>query len=103
MFSENWGQVASLKDRITWIRASTQFSENKFWGNKGITTMDVRQGAVGNCWFMAASSALAEVPNRLERIFLKSSGSLSPNGIYGINLYTLGVPHTVIVDDYIPL
>ena len=24
-------------------------------------------------------------------------------GIYAVNFYTLGVPHTVIVDDYLPL
>jgi len=27
---------------------------------------------------------------------------LSPNGIYGVKLWTLGVPHTTIVDDYLP-
>lgn len=27
---------------------------------------------------------------------------LSPNGIYAINIYALGMPHTVIIDDYIP-
>ena len=28
---------------------------------------------------------------------------MNANGIYGVNFYTLGVPHTVIVDDYLPL
>ena len=28
---------------------------------------------------------------------------MSPNGIYAVNFYTLGIPHTVIVDDYIPM
>jgi hypothetical protein len=28
---------------------------------------------------------------------------VSANGIYGVNFYTLGVPHTVIVDDLLPL
>ena len=27
---------------------------------------------------------------------------MSPNGIYAVNFYTLGVPHTIIVDDFIP-
>jgi hypothetical protein len=73
------------------------------WGTNGIDPMDVRQGAVGNCWFMAACSALAEKDKRLEQIFLNTSGYINPDGIYGINIYTLGVPHTVIVDDYMPL
>ena len=73
------------------------------WGTNGIDVMDVRQGAVGNCWFMAACSALAEKDQRLEKIFLNTSDYINPNGIYGINIYTLGVPHTVIIDDYVPL
>jgi hypothetical protein len=28
---------------------------------------------------------------------------ISENGIYGVNLYSLGVPHTVVIDDYIAL
>lgn len=52
---------------------------------------------------MAAASGLAETPGRLENVFLNPDNSLSPNGIYGVNLYTLGVKHTVIVDDWLPL
>lgn len=65
--------------------------------------MDVRQGAVGNCWFMAAASALAEKPGRVEKLFLNMDSSINRDGIYGVNVYTLGVPHTIIVDDYLPL
>ena len=65
--------------------------------------MDIRQGVIGNCWFMAAASALAEKPGRLEKIFLNTSDRLNPYGIYGINFYSLGVPHTVIIDDFLPL
>ena len=50
---------------------------------------------------MAAASALAEKPRRLETIFLNDE--LNTNGIYAVNVFTLGVPHTVIVDDYVPL
>ena len=37
----------------------------------------------------------------MESVFLNDQ--VSANGIYGVNFYTLGVPHTVIVDDYLPL
>ena len=37
----------------------------------------------------------------MESVFLNTE--VSANGIYGVNFYTLGVPHTVIVDDYLPL
>ena len=52
---------------------------------------------------MSAASALAEVPGRLEKIFLNVNNEVSKNGIYAVQFYTLGVPHTVIVDDYLPL
>ena len=37
----------------------------------------------------------------MESIFLNNK--LNANGIYGVNMYALGIPHTVIVDDYLPL
>ena len=56
---------------------------------------------------MVAASALAEVPKRLEGIFLNVDSNeyagLNRTGFYAINLYTLGVRHTVIIDDYLPL
>ena len=60
----------------------------------------MNQGGVGNCWFIAAASSVAEVPGRLEKVFLNTDTKLNEAGIYAVNLYTLGVPHTVIVDDY---
>ena len=52
---------------------------------------------------MVAASALAEQPKRLEKIFLNVNGETNKKGIYAVNLFALGVPHTVIVDDYLPL
>lgn len=55
---------------------------------------------------MSAAAALAEVPGRMEAVFLNKSGennSLNKAGVYAVNFYTLGVPHTVVIDDYLPL
>lgn len=46
---------------------------------------------------------MAQIPGSVEKMFLNPSNQLSPNGIYGVNFYSLGVPLTVIVDDYLPL
>ena len=73
------------------------------FGSNGVTPEDIRQGAVGNCWLMGGASAVAEVPGRMENVFLNNGNCLSEQGIYGVNIYTLGVPHTIIVDDYLPL
>lgn len=99
--SETTAQMTNFSRRITWHRTKDQFPNNKFWGTEGIMPSDVRQGAIGNCWFMAAASAMAEKPKRLEQVFLNEE--TSKIGMYGVNLYTLGVKHTVIVDDFVPL
>ena len=52
---------------------------------------------------MTAASALAEKPKRLEKIFLNADHETNKNGVYAVNLYVLGVPHTVVVDDFLPL
>ena len=94
---------SSLK--FYWHRASDIFDSEKhsLFGELGIRPQDVRQGLLADCWIMSAASALSEHPGRLEQVFLNNVNELSPNGIYAVNLYTLGVPHTVIVDDYLPM
>ena len=36
-------------------------------------------------------------------MFLNLDSAQNAAGIYGVNLYALGVPHTIIVDDYVPV
>ena len=86
-----------------WHRAKDVFPNKTLWGGHGITPHDIRQGDIGNCWFIAGASALSEVPGRMEKIFLNTLDETSPAGIYGVNLFVLGQPHTIIVDDYLPV
>ncbi len=88
---------------VKWGRAQEVFGNHSMFGEKGIEPSDVRQGYIGNCWFLAAASALAEVPGRLENVWIDTDNELSAAGIYAMNFYTLGVPHTIIVDDWLPL
>jgi len=88
-----------------WKRLHEEFtaSENHLWGADGITPNDVKQGGLGNCWVLSAASAIAEKPGRIEKIFLNESSTLNDAGVYAVNLYSLGVPHTVVVDDWLPI
>ena len=52
---------------------------------------------------MSACNTLAKIPSRVENLFLNLENKISPNGIYGVNMYLLGVPKTIIIDDYLPL
>ena len=50
---------------------------------------------------MHGASVVAQKPGRLEKVF--HNNELSPNGIYAVDFYVLGIKTTVIVDDVIPL
>jgi hypothetical protein len=71
------------------------------FGSKGIRPQDIRQGEIGNCWYLSSITALAEYPGRIEGSFLNKE--ISAAGVYGIQMYALGVPITVMVDDHLPL
>ena len=61
---------------------------------------DIFQGALGDCYFLGALSTLAEVPGRIESHF--KTKRITKSGRYEINFYKMGLPITVVVDDYFP-
>lgn len=101
---ENQFVAVQAEPKITWQRAAEINGDHTLFGSNGaVNPEDINQGWLGNCWFLAAASSLAEVPGRLEHTFLNNDNELNEAGIYGVNFYTLGVKHTVIVDDWLPL
>jgi hypothetical protein len=44
---------------LTWKRASPDYKGKPYLGAKGINPNNIRQGGLGNCWFLAACSAVA--------------------------------------------
>lgn len=58
---------------LKWLRISDYFPKSlgySLYGFDGKATVDdIMQGSIGNCWFMAAASAIAEIPGRIERAF----------------------------------
>ena len=94
---------------LKWRRMGTEFPANEgysLWGKNGVSVHDIRQGAIGNCWFIAAASALAEVPERLESLFINpddgATNGISENGIYSVRFYALMEPIVVTIDDRAP-
>lgn len=98
---ESNSSMANYYSNGFWSRARTTFPTATLWGSENITPEDIRQGALGNCWFMSAASALAEFPGRVEQVI--EDDVVNDEGIYAINFWSLGVPHTVIVDDNLPI
>ena len=89
---------------IFWLRAQDAFKgkDKSLWGD-GFSHEDINQGVIGNCWFLAAASAVAEKPERMAQVFLNKEKDLNRQGLYMMNFWQLGVPSTIVVDDYLPL
>jgi hypothetical protein len=70
--------------KITWKRAKDVYKSEGYtlFGENGISPQDMRQGSIGNCWFVSAASALSEVSGRLEKVFLNED--MSTTGIYAL-------------------
>ena len=90
----------------TWKRMSAQFPESSgytlFQGNlmSSINIDDALQGYLGDCWIFSSLASVAEKPERIWRMF--DTKTYNAAGIYSIRFYELGVPISVVIDDYLP-
>jgi calpain-15 len=85
---------------VTWIRASEVFPGSQLFD--GIEPTDVCQGSLGDCWLLAAISALAEFPGAIESLFV--TNRISPTGQYVIKLFDASAGWVEItIDDLLPV
>ncbi len=67
-----------------------------------ISPDDVRQGDLGDCYFVSAMAAAAQVPDRISRLFVTKS--LDPAlGAYMLRVWVNGAEQEVLVDDCVPI
>jgi len=83
-----------------WKRASEIYSQVDVF-HDGISPNDINQGELGNCYFLAVLSAMAEVPERVFSRFITKTPNKA--GIYLVTLFVNGVETPVIVDDFFPI
>ena len=102
---ENDGAMAAFekKQNLTWQRASQAFSSASLFPASGVTPEGLSKDFVGDNWFVAAIAALAEFPGRVEKLFLNENKQQSRTGVYAVNIFTLGFPQTILVDDFLPM
>lgn len=67
----------------------------------GIEPSDVSQGCLGNCYFLAVLSSMAEFPDRIKALI--ETPEVNSAGIYLLKFFVNGVETSVIVDDYLPV
>lgn len=85
---------------FTWERPDRIFEGDTFLFQGGITPDDIKQGCLGNCYFLSALSALAEFPELVKKIFITKKKNAA--GCYVVNLCLGGEFYKIIVDDYFP-
>lgn len=66
----------------------------------GIDPMDMRQGALGDCWFCCALSAVAEFPPMVQKLFPYKD--VNEAGVCKMRLCKNGEWVDVVMDDYFP-
>jgi calpain-15 len=101
--------------RISWRRPKDFFKADEdfdvFVG--GIEPNDIRQGQLGDCWFLCALSALAEFPKLVEALFdipnerapsTKNGAvvSCTESGVYRLRFCKNGQWTNVTIDDFFP-
>lgn len=69
-------------------------------GGDAVGPQDLKQGKLGNCYFIAALAAVSEFPERIKRIIRMREPS--KQGVHCIALNVCGLWEDVIIDDRIP-
>lgn len=61
---------------------------------------DIIQGDVGDCYFLASASALAEHPDRIKKLFLTQQ--VNNENIAAVEVFVGGAPQVITVDTNVP-
>lgn len=93
-------QMADKWETFTWKRPTDVYGVGKFYMFKGMSPNDIKQGYLGDCYFLSAISSLAEYSERVNNIF--TIKEVNTAGYYEVTLYVTGEKRTVFVDDYFP-
>jgi calpain-15 len=85
----------------TWERPQKAMGQKHYTvGGSPVGPQDIRQGKLGNCYFVAALSAISEHPERIRRIIKVKEPT--NNGFNCISLNVTGLWEDVFIDDRIP-
>lgn len=66
----------------------------------GVEPNDINQGSLGDCYFLAALSSLAEFEDRVKAMFVTKE--INEAGIYLVRFFLNGIETNVVIDDHLP-
>lgn len=93
-------QAYPYKKIIHWRRPKDFMSGTPKVFADDIDPNDIKQGFLGNCWFLCAVACLAERPAMVKRLFITKE--YNNEGIYKLRICKNGEWVEVTVDDYFP-
>ena len=92
---------ANKFEQITFARPYEIFgNEYKLFSGK-IEVDDIKQGIIGDCYFLTALGNLCKFPGLILKIF--KTKEVNKDGYYEVIFRIDGKPRIVIIDDYIPV
>ena len=88
------------KDKIEFYRPKDILGDDYCLFSDKIEFDDVKQGNLGNCYFISSVASLCQFPDKIRKMFKQTSKN--EKGFYEIEFFIDGKKQIVIVDDYIP-
>ncbi|KAI0242490.1 Calpain-A [Lamellibrachia satsuma] len=93
----------AVSAHVRWKRPK-EICENPQFIVNGVGRFDMDQGALGNCWFVAAAVTLATKPNLLHRVVPADQGfEKDYAGIFHFFFWRFGRWQEVVIDDRLPV
>ena len=91
----------SYPENVEWKRAA-EFMKGEFSiFERKIEPQDIKQGRLGDCYFLSAIASISEFPFVVKRLF--ETTDISSYSYYGVWLFIDGFWKCIVVDDYFPL
>ena len=85
---------------ISWKRISEIFKDNKYDLFNTLDVDDIKQGIIGNCYFLCVLSSFAKRPEIYDKIFVDKK--IKKSGLYQLRFIINGIPQIIVLDDYFP-
>lgn len=83
-----------------WTRIPDLYQGQTHCISHSIDPNDIKQGEIGNCYFLSALSSLAERPDRILRLF--EDQVINDPGCYYVRVCVDGIWRYIMIDDYTP-
>ena len=103
--SDDIQEIKDQWEKIEWIRAEniTELNDNdeqlKVFQGK-IEPNDIKQGALGDCYFLSSLSVTSERPERISNLFITQD--VNKEGLFAVKMTKNGETIQVLVDSNIP-